>query len=294
MPDPSFTALARELADTIHGEVRFDIGSRALYATDGSNYRQVPIGVVVPRTIDDVIATVAVCRRHGAPVLPRGGGTSLCGQCCNVAVVIDFSKYLNRIVDLDARRQVAYVEPGCVLDTLRDAAEKHHLTFAPDPSTHTHNTLGGMIGNDSCGVHSVMGGKTVDNVFELDVLTYEGVRFTAQKLDDDERTRVLAYCRKGAAVLRAQRFADAPVRVIVDERDERGGEKVWQWVRKGVPLRLEIGPRDMETDAVFAARRDRAPKDKQSIGRADQAANVAALLADFQQGRFERARLPRG
>jgi prolyl-tRNA synthetase len=107
---------------------------------------------------------------------------------------------------------------------------------------------------------------------------------------DDERTRVLAYCRKGAAVLRAQRFADAPVRVIVDERDERGGEKVWQWVRKGVPLRLEIGPRDMEKDAVFAARRDRAPKDKQSIGRAELAANVAALLAEIQQGLFERAR----
>ena len=122
VPDPAFTALARELADTVDAEVRFDIGSRALYATDGSNYRQVPIGVVIPRSIDAVIATVAACRRHGAPVLPRGGGTSLCGQCCNVAVVLDFSKYLNRIVELDAEAGVAYVEPGCVLDTLRDAA----------------------------------------------------------------------------------------------------------------------------------------------------------------------------
>ena len=192
MADANFAALERELADTVDGEVRFDIGSRALYATDGSNYRQVPIGVVVPRSVDAVIAAVAACRRHGAPVLPRGGGTSLCGQCCNVAVVLDFSKYLNRILEVDARRKVAYVEPGCVLDTLRDAAERHHLTFAPDPSTHSHNTLGGMIGNDSCGVHSVMGGKTVDNVIELDVLTYEGVRFTAKKLDDDERQRLLA------------------------------------------------------------------------------------------------------
>ena len=192
MPDSGYSVLERELADTVDGEVRFDIGSRALYATDGSNYRQVPIGVVIPRSIDAVIATVAACRRHGAPVLPRGGGTSLCGQCCNVAVVIDFSKYLNRIVELDAARRTAYVEPGCVLDTLRAAAEKHRLTFAPDPSTHSHNTLGGMIGNDSCGVHSVMGGKTVDNVLELDVLTYDGVRFTAKKLDDDERKRVLA------------------------------------------------------------------------------------------------------
>ena len=191
-PDVDHQALARELASTVDGEVRFDVGSRALYATDGSNYRQVPIGVVVPRSIDAVIATVAACRRHGAPVLPRGGGTSLCGQCCNVAVVIDFSKYLHRIVEIDAARRTAYVEPGCVLDTLRDAAEKHALTFAPDPSTHSHNTLGGMIGNNSCGVHSVMGGKTVDNVLELDVLTYDGVRFTAKPLDEDERARMLA------------------------------------------------------------------------------------------------------
>ena len=190
--EQGYRALEQELASTVDGEVRFDIGSRALYATDGSNYRQVPIGVVIPRSIDAVIATLAACRRHGAPVLPRGGGTSLCGQCCNVAVVIDFSKYLNRIVEIDPARKTAYVEPGCVLDTLRDAAERHHLTFAPDPSTHSHNTLGGMIGNDSCGVHSVMGGKTVDNVLELDVLTYDGVRFTAKRLDDEERARMLA------------------------------------------------------------------------------------------------------
>ena len=157
-------ALARELKGEIKGEVRFDDGSRALYATDGSNYRQVPIGVVIPQSVDDVIATVAACRRHGAPVLSRGGGTSLAGECCNVAVVMDMSKYLNRILELDPEKKTARVEPGCVLDNLRDAAEKHHLTFAPDPSTHTHNTLGGMIGNNSCGVHSVMGGKTVDNV----------------------------------------------------------------------------------------------------------------------------------
>ena len=191
-PEQDYRTLEHELASTVDGEVRFDIGSRALYATDGSNYRQVPIGVVIPRTIGAVIATVAACRRHGAPVLPRGGGTSLCGQCCNVAVVIDFSKYLNRIVEIDPARKTAYVEPGCVLDTLRDAAEQHHLTFAPDPSTHSHNTLGGMIGNDSCGVHSVMGGKTVDNVLELDVMTYDGVRFTAKRLDDEERAQMLA------------------------------------------------------------------------------------------------------
>ncbi len=184
-------ALAAELKGKIQGEVRFDDGSRALYATDGSNYRQVPIGVVIPKSVDDVIATVAACRRHGAPVLSRGGGTSLAGQCCNVAVVMDMSKYFNRILELDPEKKIARVEPGCVLDNLRDAAEKHHLTFAPDPSTHTHNTLGGMIGNNSCGVHSVMGGKTVENVIELDVLLYDGTRLKVGRTDEQEVDRII-------------------------------------------------------------------------------------------------------
>jgi FAD/FMN-containing dehydrogenase/Fe-S oxidoreductase len=187
---------ARELADelgrAIEGEVRFDDGSRALYATDASNYRQVPIGVVVPKSVDDVVATVAACARRGVPVLPRGGGTSLAGQCCNVAVVIDFSKHVNRILDLDPAAKRARIEPGLVLDTLRDAAEAHHLTFAPDPSTHSHNTLGGMMGNNSCGVHSVMGGKTVDNVIELDVLTYDGLRISVGPTDDATFARIAA------------------------------------------------------------------------------------------------------
>ena len=168
--------LARELAVAISGEVRFDAGSRALYATDASNYRQVPIGVVLPRTKEDVVRTVEICRRHGAPILARGGGTSLCGQSCNVAVVLDFSKYLNRVLEIDPAAKTARVEPGCVLDDLRREAAKHGLTFAPDPATHTHNTLGGMIGNNSCGPHSVMGGETVDNVIALEVLTYDGTR----------------------------------------------------------------------------------------------------------------------
>ncbi|MGE5469047.1 MAG: FAD-binding oxidoreductase, partial [Ignavibacteria bacterium] len=171
-------ALERDLAAAVEGEVRFDAGSRALYATDSSNYRQVPIGVVIPRTVEDVIATVAACRRHDAPVLSRGGGTSLCGQCCNVAVVMDFSKHLNAIVELNPAGRYARVQPGIVLDELRDAANRHGLTFAPDPATHTHNTLGGMIGNNSCGPHSVLGGETVDNVIELEVLTYDGLRMT--------------------------------------------------------------------------------------------------------------------
>jgi FAD/FMN-containing dehydrogenase/Fe-S oxidoreductase len=169
-------ALERDLRAAVKGEVRFDDGSRALYATDASNYRQVPIGVVIPRDADDAVAAVAVCHAHDAPVLSRGGGTSLCGQCCNVAVVLDFSKYMHRVIEIDARARTALVEPGCVLDDLRDQAANHGLTFAPDPATHNHNTLGGMIGNNSCGPHSVMGGETVHNVIELEVLTYDGVR----------------------------------------------------------------------------------------------------------------------
>src|SRR5438105_3797086 len=165
------SALRRHIA----GEVRFDTGSRALYATDGSNYRQVPIGVVVPRNNDDVIAAIATCREHGVPVLCRGGGTSLAGQCCNVAIVLDFSKYMAQILDLDPERRIARVQPGVILDHLRAAAEKHDLTFGPDPASHSRCTLGGMIGNNSCGVHSIMAGKTDANIEELDILTYDGV-----------------------------------------------------------------------------------------------------------------------
>ena len=180
------TRLAEDLKRSVEGEVRFDAGSRALYATDASNYRQVPIGVVIPRTIDDVIETVRLCRAYGAPLLSRGGGTSLCGQCCNVAVVMDFSKYLNRVLEIDQTGKTARVQPGVVLDDLRHAAEQHGLTFAPDPATHTHNTLGGMIGNNSCGPHSVMGGETVHNIIELDVITYDGVRMTIGGAGEDQ------------------------------------------------------------------------------------------------------------
>jgi FAD/FMN-containing dehydrogenase/Fe-S oxidoreductase len=185
-------ALASELRRQIQGEVRFDDGSRALYATDASNYRQVPIGVVIPRDTNDVIETMKIAREFGAPILARGGGTSLAGQCCNVAVVIDTSKYLNRIIELDPARQRARVEPGVILDSLRAAAREHYLTFAPDPSTHNHCTMGGMIGNNSCGVHSVMGGKTVDNVEELEVLTYDGLRLRVGKTSDDELQTIIS------------------------------------------------------------------------------------------------------
>ena len=185
-------ALERALGRAVTGEVRFTDGDRALYATDASNYRQVPIGVVIPRDVQDVISTMALCCKFGAPFLSRGGGTSLAGQCCNTAVVVDYTKYLNHILVLDPDRRVAWVEPGVVLDDLRDAAERHHLTFGPDPATHNHNTLGGMIGNNSCGVHSVMAGRTADNVVSLDVLTYDGLRLTVGPTDEAEFRAIIA------------------------------------------------------------------------------------------------------
>ncbi|KON82364.2 FAD-binding oxidoreductase [Azoarcus sp. PA01] len=211
-----FAALERELREALAGEVRFDAGSRALYATDASNYRQVPIGVVIPRSTEDVVRTVEICRRHRAPILSRGAGTSLCGQCCNVAVVLDFSKYLNRIVDIDATKKTARVEPGVVLDDLREAAEKVGLTFAPDPATHTHNTLGGMIGNNSCGPHSVMGGRTEENVLELDILTYDGLRCRVGATSAEDFARIDAEGGRRADLYRrlralGERYAE-PIR----------------------------------------------------------------------------------
>ncbi len=188
----SADAVGQALARAVRGEVRFDAGSRALYASDASNYRQVPIGLVVPRDAEDVAAALAVCRQFGAPVLPRGAGTSLAGQCCNVAVVFDFSKYMNRILDVDPDRRIARVQPGVVLDTLRNRAEQHALTFGPDPSTHSRCTLGGMIGNNSCGTHSLLAGKTVDNVEQLHVLLYDGTELTVGATSDAEFDRIVA------------------------------------------------------------------------------------------------------
>jgi FAD/FMN-containing dehydrogenase/Fe-S oxidoreductase len=183
--------LDSELRRTVRGEVRFDRGSRALYATDASNYRQVPIGVVVPRDEDDVRAAVAVCRAFDAPILARGSGTSLAGQSCNVAVVLDFTKYMNRILEVDIEKRVARVQPGVILDTLRTQAERHQLTFGPDPSTHSRCSLGGMIGNNSCGTHSLIAGKTVDNVHELTILLYDGTELTVGATSEAELDSIM-------------------------------------------------------------------------------------------------------
>ena len=230
--DQAIEDLAAELMDAIEGEVRFDDGARALYATDGSNYRQTPIGVVVPKNKDDIIAIVDICRKHEAPLLARGGGTSLAGQCCNVAVVMDTTKYYNHVLYIDPDAKLARVQPGIVLDDLRREAAEHGLTFGPDPATHTHCTLGGMMGNDSCGIHSVMaqfagtGPRVADNVHSLEVLLYDGTQFevastTPEELDEiiknggrrGEVYRDLKNLRdKNADEIRAK-FPDIPRRV---------------------------------------------------------------------------------
>ncbi|MFM0256394.1 FAD-binding and (Fe-S)-binding domain-containing protein [Paraburkholderia sediminicola] len=185
-------ALEADLRSHVRGEVRFDQGSKALYAADASNYRQVPLAVVVPADVDDLLATLAACRRNDVPFLARGGGTSQNGQCVNVAVVADASKYVNRVVSVDPLARVAIVEPGVVCDTLRDAAEQHGLTFAPDPATHSRCTLGGMIANNSCGAHSVMAGKTVKNVEALEIATFDGARFWVGPTSDQELERIIS------------------------------------------------------------------------------------------------------
>jgi FAD/FMN-containing dehydrogenase len=184
--------LAAELSEVVQGEVRFDESSRRLYANDASIYRMVPIGVVVPRDELDVERALEVCRRHRAPILARGGGTGLAGQSVNEGVVFDFSKYMNQILQLDPEAGTAVVQPGVICDQLRDAAQGHGLDFPPDPATHDHNTLGGMIGNNSCGTHSVYGGKTVDNVLELDVLLYDGTRMALGVGEEDRIDEVVA------------------------------------------------------------------------------------------------------
>ncbi|WP_306367097.1 FAD-binding and (Fe-S)-binding domain-containing protein [Nocardiopsis sp. CC223A] len=177
-PDPSAEALRRDLEDAVRGTVAFDPGTRALYTSDASNYRVVPLGVVLPATVEDCAAAVRVCAAHGVPVTPRGGGTSIAGNAIGPGVVIDTSRHLTAIEDIDPAARTATVQPGVVLDELRAAAAEHGLTFAPDPSTHSRCTIGGMVGNNACGSHSVAWGTTADNIVSLEVLLPDGTRMT--------------------------------------------------------------------------------------------------------------------
>ncbi|HWD24225.1 MAG TPA: FAD-binding oxidoreductase, partial [Acidimicrobiales bacterium] len=186
------SALSRELAAQVNGEVRFDDGTRAAYSTDASNFRQVPIGVVIPRDIEAAVAAVAVCAEHGVPVLSRGGGTSLAGQCTNTAVMIDWAKYCNRLLSVDLETRTCVVEPGIVLDVLNRELAAHGLRYGPEPATHPNCTIGGMIGNNSCGASAQRSGKVVDNVARLEVLCYDGTRFWCRETGDDELAALIA------------------------------------------------------------------------------------------------------
>ncbi|MFK0116542.1 FAD-binding and (Fe-S)-binding domain-containing protein [Streptomyces sp. NPDC090994] len=168
--------LRRALRAAVRGEVSFDAAARALTTMDASNYRRVPLGVVAPRDADDVAAVLEVCRTRGVPVVARGGGTSIAGQATGTGVVLDFTRHMNRLLSLDPGARTAVVQPGLVLDRLQEAAAPHGLRFGPDPATHSRCTLGGMIGNNSCGSHSVAWGTTADNVAGLSVLTARGER----------------------------------------------------------------------------------------------------------------------
>jgi FAD/FMN-containing dehydrogenase/Fe-S oxidoreductase len=199
-------ALERDLAARVDAEVRFEVGSRAAYSTDASNYRQIPMGVVVPRTIEAVVDAIAVCRRHGAPVLTRGGGTSLAGEGTNTAVVIDFSKYCDRLLGVDPESATCWVEPGIVLDELNSQLAAYGLEFGPEPATHSHCTIGGMIGNNSCGATAQRTGKVVDNLLSLDILLYDGTRMLVAETSDQEYADIVRSGGRRAEVYRQLRL----------------------------------------------------------------------------------------
>ncbi len=201
--EPGRLDLEAALRAGLRGSVAFDSGTRSVYAADASNYRQVPLGVVLPLDHDDVVATLRICADADAAVVARGAGTSLAGQACNVAVVVDLSRHMTRILELDPVARIARVQPGVVLDDLRRAAEEHGLTFGPDPATHAWCTLGGMIGNNSCGSHALFAGKTVDNVERLTLVTYGGTTLDLGAFD--------------AAALEAARVAGGPLAGLLDE-----------------------------------------------------------------------------
>ncbi|WP_405804206.1 FAD-binding and (Fe-S)-binding domain-containing protein [Streptomyces sp. NBC_01187] len=216
------------------GEVEFGAQDRALMTMDASNYRRVPLGVVAPRDDDDVAAALAVCREQGVPVVARGAGTSIAGQATGVGVVLDFTRHMRTIEQLDPDARTAVVRPGVILDDLRGAAGAFGLTFGPDPSTHSRCTLGGMIGNNSCGSHSVAWGTTADNVHELEVLTYAGERARlgrgGEGVPERLRAGVSSLVQGELARLRTG-FPELPRRISGYALDELLPEKGEDWAR---------------------------------------------------------------
>ncbi len=193
---------AFELADLIEGEVRFDRHDRMLYATDASIYQVEPLGVVIPASIDEAVKVMRYCHQHDLPLLPRGGGTALAGQSVNRAVVLDFSRHCTAVRDLDPAAATATVEPGVVLDQLNRAAAPHGLMFGPDVATSTHATLGGMIGNNSAGAHSILYGRTVEHLAALDVALADGTRLTLDEGAAERDEQVAALARGVADIVR--------------------------------------------------------------------------------------------
>jgi FAD/FMN-containing dehydrogenase len=198
-------AVVDDLRACVDGEVRCDRMSRAAYSTDASNYRHVPTAVVIPRTTDAAADAVRVCGRHAVPIIPRGGGTSLAGQTSGEGVVIDFSKYCTRLVSVDQERRRCVVEPGIALDELNRQLAPTGLRFGPEPATHISCTIGGMIGNNSCGATAQRTGKVVDNVASLDVILHDGTRFTCGRTDPETYARIEARGDRRAEVYRSLR-----------------------------------------------------------------------------------------
>ncbi|MGY8839648.1 MAG: FAD-binding and (Fe-S)-binding domain-containing protein [Pseudomonadales bacterium] len=191
-----------ELTEMLDGECDFSATGVALYTSDASNYRQIPLGVVYPKSVDDLVNTITLCKTFSLPVLMRGGGTSQNGQGVNKAVVVDCSRYLTRVSEIDVENQTALVDPGVICDVLKQQAELHGLTFGPDPGTHSRCTLGGMIGNNSCGPHSMVAGKTVENVLQLEILTSDGARFWVGPTTDEELEYIIAGNDRRALIYR--------------------------------------------------------------------------------------------
>src|SRR6202158_3402143 len=174
MSNPGFPRLEARLRSNTTGAVFFDAFNRGRYATDASFYQIMPAGVVLPRTMDEALRALAICRDDGRIVTPRGGGTSQCGQTVNDGIVIDFSRHLNRIISLDVENRSCVVEPGIVLDDLNRQLKKHGLWFPVDVSTASRATIGGMAGNNSCGGRSLRYGNTRENVLAIDALLADG------------------------------------------------------------------------------------------------------------------------
>ena len=217
-PDPDTIDLARELEGEVQGEVRFDQVSRLLYSTDASIYQILPLGVVLPRSEEDVVATVEIARRRGVPVLPRGGGTSLAGQTVGPAVVIDYSKYMRALLEVDTERMSARVQPGIVLDELNRRLAVQGMMFAPDPSTSNRGNVGGALGNNSCGAHSIVWGKTSENVLGLRTVLSDGTTADLGRLEEGEITSMAGRDGLLASIVRELSAVGIEYRREVDAR----------------------------------------------------------------------------